>query len=102
MRIDGEPVQFRTRSLPSVNDGDEVAAAGASKNGTLDALAMRNVTTGASYFPPTLTPMILGGVLVVIGIPLIPLLGIGLFFAGFGGWALFKAYNVRKAIKALG
>lgn len=101
MRVEGKPVEFKTRSLPSISDGDEVVAAGSTKNGTLQAVAMRNVSTGASYFPPTTMPLVLGALLIVIGIPLIPLLGIGLFFGGFGAWVIYKCLNVRKAVKAL-
>lgn len=101
MRIEGKPVHFRTRSLASISEGDEVSAAGSTKNGTLEALAIRNVTTGASYHPPTTMPMVLSGLLILMGIPMIPLLGIGLFFIGVGAWVLYKCLNVMKAVKAL-
>ncbi len=102
LRIDGKPVSFRTRqSVPSISEGDKVGGAGKLKNGTLEAVALRNFTTGASYHPATLWVMVMAAILVVIGFPLIPILFIGLFFIGFGVWFFWKAWNVRQAIQAL-
>lgn len=96
-RLDNKPVMFRTRTLPSITEGDKIVVGGSEKNGTFEALALRNLTTGAIYQPPTIFPMILAGVLILIGIPLIALLGIGLIFVGFGGVVLFKAFKYRSA-----
>jgi hypothetical protein len=101
MRLDNKPVHFRTRSLPSITDGDRVAAAGQEKNGTLEAVAVRNMTTNSMYFPPTTMGMVLAGLLIVLGIPLVAIMGIGLFFIGFGGWFLWRALRVRKAVAML-
>ncbi len=102
LRIDNKPVSFRTRQgVPSIADGDKVAAAGAMKNGTLEATALRNLSTGASYHPGTLWVIALSAVLILLGIPMISFLGIGLFFIGFGAWMIWKAWNVRQAIQAL-
>jgi hypothetical protein len=101
MRLDDKPVLFRTRTLPSISDGDRVAAAGSEKDGTLDALAVRNLTTNSLYYAPTTTGLILAGLLIVIGIPLIAFLGIGLLFVGVGGWFIWKALRVRKAVGLL-
>jgi hypothetical protein len=101
MRIDNKPVLFRTRTLPSISDGDRVSAAGPEKNGTVQALAVKNLTTQSSYFAPTKTAMMLAGLLIVIGIPLVAFLGIGLLFIGFGGWVLWKAMQVRRAVAML-
>ena len=101
MRLDSRPVLFRTRTLPSISEGDQIAAAGAEKNGTLEALALRNLTTGASYHPPTTMFMAGSALLIVLGIPLIPVLGIGLLFVGLGIWFLMRAFRVRSAVAML-
>ena|SRR5712671_4341542 len=101
LRIDNKPVLFRTRTLPSISDGDQVAMAGTVRNGTLEALAMRNLTTGAFYHLPTTMLIVLAVVVIVIGIPLIFVLGIGLFFIGCAVWIIMKAMKIRKAAAAL-
>lgn len=97
LRLDNKPVLFRTRTLPSIGDGDVVVAAVASKNGTMEALALRNMTTGAIHHAPTVGAMILAGILILIGLPLIAFLGLGLLFVGFGAFVLYKGLMVRKA-----
>jgi hypothetical protein len=97
LRIDNRPVLFRTRQLPSISDGDRVAFAGSVKGGTLEALAMRNLTTGASYHLPTTPLMIIAVISIVFGIPLILVIGIGLFFIGIGVWMFLKARNIGRA-----
>jgi hypothetical protein len=101
MRIDGKPVFFRSRAMPSLSDGDRVAVAGVNKAGTLQGLALRNLTTGAVYCPSTLLPLIGSVIVIVIGIPLIPFLGIGLFFVVMGGLILWRCLKVRKAAAML-
>lgn len=101
MRLNNKPVLFRTRTLPSISEGDYVAAAGKQKAGTLEAMAVRNLTTGALYAPPTIVAMIMCIVLILIGIPLIPMLGIGLVFSGLGVWILLRAIAVRRAVAML-
>lgn len=100
MRLNGKPVMFRTRSLPSISEGDQVSAAGTEKNGTLEALVLRNVTTGAIYAPPTISAIILAAILIIVGIPLC-FIFIGVFFVGFGAWVLFRAFRIRKAVSML-
>jgi hypothetical protein len=101
MRVDSKPVHFRTRSLPSISEGDRVAAAGTMKNGTLEAVAIRNLTSGAAYHPPTTMVMVGSVALIILGIPLIAFLGFGLFFIGIGVWVLIKALNIKKAVGML-
>lgn len=101
MRVDSKPVHFRTRSLPSISDGDQVAAAGTMKNGTLEAVALRNLTSGASYHPPTTMVMVGSVALIVLGIPLIAFLGFGLFFIGMGAWMLMRVFSIRNAVSML-
>lgn len=98
MRLDSKPVLFRTRTLPSISDGDQVAAAGTIKNGTLEALAVRNITTGASYYPGTMSVIVLSALLILLGLPLIAFLGFGLLFIGLGVWFLMRAFRVRNAV----
>jgi hypothetical protein len=97
LRIDGRPVFFRSRAMPSVSEGDRIAIAGPMKSGTLQGLALGNLTTGAMYCPNTTLPIIACAVVVVLGIPLIAILGIGLFFIAVGGWAVWKFLQIRKA-----
>ena len=101
MRLDNSPVFFRTRTLPSIGEGDHVAAIGSEKNGTLEALALRNVTTGAIYYPSDLMmTFVLSAALIVLGIPLIAFLGFGLLFVGVGVWVLRRALTVRFGSQA--
>ncbi|MGH7682669.1 MAG: hypothetical protein ACRENN_11875 [Candidatus Eiseniibacteriota bacterium] len=101
LRVDQKPIHFRTRSLPSISDGDTIAAAGTMKNGTLEAVALRNLTSGAFYHPPTTMVMVGSIALIVLGIPLIAFLGFGLFFIGVGAWMLTKVFNIRNAVTML-
>ena len=101
MRLDSKPVLFRTRTLPSISDGDQVAAAGNMKNGTLEAVALRNLTTGSSYHPPTTIVMVGAGALILLGIPLIAFIGFGFLFIGIGVWMLMKIFDIRKAVAQL-
>ena len=101
MRLDSKPVLFRTRTLPSISDGDNVAAAGTMKNGTLEAVALRNLTTGSAYHPATTMVIVGAGILILLGIPLIAFIGFGFLFIGAGAWVMMKALNVRKAVAQL-
>src|SRR5206468_2233720 len=92
---------FRTRTLPSISDGDTVAMAGVMKQGTLEASAMRNLTTGADHHLPTTMLIVMAAVVGVLGVPLIAILGIGLFFIGCSVWIILKALRIRKSAAAL-
>ncbi|HOY77479.1 MAG TPA: hypothetical protein PLN33_06710 [Hyphomonadaceae bacterium] len=102
-RVDNRVVVYRGRDFPSLREGDEVVAAGDLKNGTLDAIALRNMTTGASYGPPLVAPMILTGVLALIGLMAIGLpLGLGyiiLAAAAFVGFRIYKVSQAKAAVK---
>lgn len=78
-----------------------MAVAGSEKNGTFEAVAMRNLTTGALYAPPTMAALVLAAVLILFGIPLIAFLGMGLLFVGYGGVVIYKALQVRTAVSML-
>jgi hypothetical protein len=102
-RVDGKPVVLRTRQMASIKHGDEVVAAGGMKNGTLEAIALRNVTTGATYGPPIVPPAILIGIMGLIGLSTLGLLGLGyliLAIAAFAGWKLWQAAQANAAVKA--
>ena len=76
------PVQFAAESVPSVKEGDEVAAVGELKNGAMTAMALRNVTSDVIYYgrsisyPKQATWM--GIALVVVGLGTLGALGIGI------------------------
>ena len=98
-RIDGKPVIYRTAAFLSISDGDRVAVAGTMKNGMLEVAAFRNLSTGASYAPPTGGLTYVGWFMIVIGIPAIILMGLGFALIGFGIWMLSRVGNVKKAYK---
>ncbi len=103
LRVDNKPVVYRGRDFPSIRDGDEIVAAGDMTNGTLQAIALRNVSTGATYGPPLMAPMILTGVLALIGLMAIGLpLGLGyiiLAIAAFVGFRIYKVSAAKTAVK---
>ena len=101
MRLDGRPVLFRSRTLPSISDGDQVAAAGPSTGGEFQAIAINNLTTNVIYAPPATMAIVLAVILIVLGIPLIAFLGFGLLFVGGVVYVLFKALQIRKAVSML-
>ncbi len=102
-RVDNRPVVYRGRDFPSIRDGDEIVAAGDMNNGTLQAIALRNVSTGATYGPPLMAPIILTAVLALIGLMGIGLpLGLGyiiLAIAAFVGFRLMKVSAAKAAVK---
>jgi len=100
MRLDGKPVSFKTRQLPSISDGDRIAAVGTEKNGTLEAVGLRNLTTGADYYLPTTMPLILSALVILLGIPLLAIF-IGVIFIALGGWIFYKAWQVHTATNQL-
>jgi hypothetical protein len=99
-RINGRPISYRTRSFPSLSEGDVVGAAGKEKGGVLNAYGIRNFTTGVIYSPPTTVPIILCVLLMIIGVALL-FIFIGVFFIAFGVFVLLRVLNVRKAAKML-
>lgn len=101
-RVDNRVVVYRGRDFPSLREGDEVVAAGDLNNGTLQAVALRNVTTGATYGPPLMAPMILVGVMALIGLMAIGLpLGLGYIILGVAAFVGFKVYKVSQAKAAV-
>ncbi|KAK0339821.1 hypothetical protein LTR94_033040, partial [Friedmanniomyces endolithicus] len=101
-RVDGKSVAFKSRSLISIKDGDVVAAAGALKNGTLEALAVRNITTGAVYAHNLIMPAVLTGLLGLISLMTVGIFVgyLGLAATAFVGWRIWQAHQASTAVKA--
>lgn len=103
-RVDNRVVVYRGRDFPSLREGDEVVAAGDLNNGTLQAIALRNATTDATYGPPLMAPIVLTGALALIGLMGIGLpLGLGyivLAIAAFVGFRIYKVSQAKAAVRA--
>lgn len=103
-RVDNKPVVYRGRDFPSIHEGDEIVAAGDMTNGTLQAIALRNASTGATYGPPLIAPIALTAVLGLVGLMSISLpLGLGyiiLAIAAFIGFRIMKVSAAKTAVKA--
>ena len=77
-RVNGQPVEFRTRQPSSLSDGDQVAVAGSRWHGALNVYACRNLTTGETM-NAGVWGYVFGAVLVpVIGLVLCAFLGASL------------------------
>lgn len=98
-RVDGRPAQIKLLGQPSINDGDVVVITGKEKNGTFHARAMRNETTGAIDHRPANPSLILGGLFLVLGIPLSFVI-IGLPFVAVGAYNIYDGLQTRQAIDA--
>jgi hypothetical protein len=99
-RVDGRSVQLKLPDMPDVQDGEAVTLAGRVKNGTFHALAMRNDRTRAIYATPAMPGYIMGGLMTVVGFPLLFIL-VGVFFIAFGSYTLWQARNYAQAAKML-
>lgn len=98
-RVDGKPAQIKLLGQPSLNDGDVVVLSGKEKNGTFHARAMRNETTGAIDHRPATPSLVLGGLFVLIGLPLSMII-VGLPFVAVGAYNIYDGLQTRKAIAA--
>lgn len=107
-RVDGRPVRFRSSQPSSISDGDNVAVAGLPWRGSLDALAMRNLTTGevtnsgvwGYVFAAVFVPAVGSVFWVVMGHlfgPLAQMLVAGLVLA-LAAYLLYRAVLTRRAI----
>lgn len=99
-RVDDRSVQIKLPVMPDVQDGETVTLAGQLKNGTFQALALRNDRTRAIYATPAMPGYIMGGLMTAVGFPLLFIL-VGVFFIGFGGYTLWQAHNYAQAAKLL-
>ena len=75
-------------------------AAGQDSKGTFRAYAIRNDTTGSVHEGPSTLCLVLGGLLAILGVPLIPLL-IGLLTVPFGLYIFWIGTKMRSANLAL-
>jgi hypothetical protein len=99
-RLDGKVVEIKLPTQPNVDDGESVTVAGREKNGVFRALALRNDVTGAVYAIPSGPGFVMGGLLVVLGVPLLFVV-VGVLFLGFGGWTVYQAWTYRQAAQLL-
>jgi hypothetical protein len=96
-RLNGRPVRMKVTDSASISEGDQLIACGTEKQGTLEALAVKNVTTGAIHHNPYSGPLILGIVGMVIAIPLAFLL-IGIPLVAIAAYVIWRANTIRKAV----
>ena len=99
-RVDDRSAQIKLQDMPDIRDGERVTLAGRMKNGTFQALAMRNDQTRAISAIPSTAGYIMGGLMVALGLPLSFVL-IGLPFLIFGAYTLYQAHNYRLAAQML-
>lgn len=99
-RVDDRSVQIKLPAMPDVQDGETVTLTGRVKNGTFQALALRNDRTRAIYATPAMPGYIMGGLMTAVGFPLL-FVFVGVFFIGFGGYTLWQAHNYAQAAKLL-
>lgn len=99
-RVDGRPAQIKLLGQPSLSDGDVVLLAGAMKNGTFHARAMRNENSGAIDHRPAVPSLVLGGLMLALGLPL-SIVIIGLPFVAFGIYNIWDGLKTKKAIAAV-
>ncbi len=100
-RVDNKAVVYRGRDFPSIREGDDIVAAGEMKNGTLQAMAVRNATTGATYGPPLIYPIVLTSALALIGLMSLNI-GLGyvvLAIAAFVGFRIMRVSAAKTAVK---
>lgn len=98
--IGNRPTLLQLAGEPKVREGDVVTIAGHEKSYAFVGYALANHTTGATYAPVAWPYYILGGLLVVVGIPLSTILiGIPLFAAGV--WLLYVAHRNARALRLL-
>ena len=96
-RINNRPIRFKVTDSASISEGDQVVVAGNSKQGTLEALALRNVTTGAIHHNPYKFPLYAGVVVFIVSIPLIFAL-VGLLMAPIAAWVAWRGLQIKNAV----
>ena len=96
-RINNRPVRFKVTDSASISEGDQVVVAGNPKQGTLEALALRNLTTGAIHHNPYKFPLYGGGAALICSLPLIFVL-VGLLMAPIAAWVVWRALQIKNAV----
>jgi hypothetical protein len=96
-RLNGKPVRIKIQESASISEGDRLIAAGDEKQGTLEALAVKNLTTGAIHHNPYHFPLYGGIAALVISIPMIFIL-IGVLTAPIAGWLIWRGLRIKNAV----
>ena len=96
-RLNGRPVRIKIHESASIPEGDQLMAAGDEKQGTLEALAVKNLTTGAIHHNPYKFPLYGGIAALVFSIPLIFAL-VGLLLAPIAGWVAWRGLRIKNAV----
>ena len=96
-RLNGRPVRIKIHESASITEGDQLMAAGDEKQGTLEALAVKNLTTGAIHHNPYKFPLYGGIAALVVCIPLIFAL-VGLLLAPIAGWVAWRGLRIKNAV----
>jgi hypothetical protein len=96
-RLNGRPVRIKVHESASISEGDQLIAAGHDKQGTLEALAVRNLTTGAIHYIPYQFPLYGGLVALILSIPMIFIL-IGLLLAPIAAWVTWRGWQIKSAV----
>jgi hypothetical protein len=96
-RLNGRPVRIKIHESASITEGDHLIAAGNEKQGTLEALAVKNLTTGAVHHNPYQFPLYGGIAVLVLSIPMIFVL-VGLLLAPIAAWVVWRALQIKNAV----
>jgi len=96
-RLNGRPVRIKIHESASITEGDQLMAAGDEKQGTLEALAVKNLTSGAIHHNPYKLPLYGGIAALVVSIPLIFAL-VGLLLAPIAGWVAWRGLRIKNAV----
>lgn len=100
-RIDNTPVILSSKMPTSFLEGDNLTVVGEIKNGTFMAYCYKNETSGALSVFPVKRFYITGIILIIIGLPLILLLGVGLVLIGIGIYNLWIGNKIEGANRLL-
>ena len=96
-RLNGRPVRIKIHESASITEGDQLMVAGDEKQGTLEALAVKNLTTGAIHHNPYKFPLYGGIAALIVCIPLIFAL-VGLLLAPIAGWVAWRGLRIKNAV----
>jgi hypothetical protein len=107
-RIDSRPIAFESKNPISISDGDLVTCAGPQSGGVIQAMKLRNDSTGIVYgHSPVL--VLLGMIGVFIGATMLTATGVGailgiplLFVAAWGFYKTFQLFISSKAVEIQG
>ena len=100
-RVDNMPIILSSKVPTNFQEGDIISVAGEMKTNGNFGYCFYNETTGASFYFGTKRFIYTGIFLIVIGLPLILLLGLGLVFIGFGIYQIIIGKKIEKANEML-